>query len=172
MLKHKLLKQLSEQIQQLEQDLQRVNTQTALINEARFDPQLFAFAPTDKRAPLTRYLDEIQRHFHQLCELVDNNNLTLVSYLADKIVAQITALTREIATLDLRSTPKVDKNVTQAELRQQYLGYLKRLKNMQTQYEKQLNQATSFTEKQTIEKALAALEGRLYRCQTALKKLE
>ncbi|MBL2810158.1 prephenate dehydrogenase, partial [Klebsiella pneumoniae] len=70
----------------------------APIPQARFDAALFATRGTRLRD----YLAEVEKNFAQLQSAASDSRTSQVAFLAEKLVAQIAALQRELATQALR----------------------------------------------------------------------
>ena len=91
-----------------------------------------------------------------------------------ELVAQITAMQRELATQTLRKTHQTPErkshdNYTKLAETQQFE---RRLIAMIEDRETTLGQLATFSDQQRVQKELAALEGRLMRCRQALAKIE
>lgn len=70
----------------------------APIPQARFDVALFA----NRGTRLRDYLAEVEKNFAQLQNAANDSRASQVAFLAEKLVAQISALQRELATQALR----------------------------------------------------------------------
>lgn len=70
----------------------------APIPQARFDAALFA----NRGTRLRDYLAEVEKNFAQLQNAANDSRASQVAFLAEKLVAQIAALQRELATQALR----------------------------------------------------------------------
>lgn len=68
------------------------------IPQARFDAALFA----NRGTRLRDYLAEVEKNFAQLQSAANDSRTSQVAFLAEKLVAQIAALQREMATQALR----------------------------------------------------------------------
>ncbi|CAK9884187.1 MAG: Primosomal replication protein N'' [Candidatus Erwinia impunctatus] len=161
-----LLQQLTTCVEQLAQQLAPHLNDRA--SQARFDQQLFQC----NSSRLGDYLLELQQSLAQLGQSVNDQHTEQVTWIAERLVAQIGALQREIATLslrvnDYRKTPTSRPHDKLAE----YRGYEHRLRTMITDRETQLS-ASSVTRKKTLQQEIASLEGRLQRCLQAIKKVE
>ncbi|MGB8665249.1 MAG: primosomal replication protein, partial [Serratia inhibens] len=93
---HRLLQVLEQQIAALAAEV--TPRGDAPIPQARFDTALFS----NRGTRLRDYLAEVQRNFAQLQTAANDNRTSQVAFLAEKLVAQITALQRELATQALR----------------------------------------------------------------------
>ncbi|MBK5072307.1 primosomal replication protein [Budviciaceae bacterium CWB-B4] len=163
-----LLQALQHQVQQLAQAI--ADAPASGVMPPRFDDQLF----NQRDSRLSHYLTEVEKNLQQLKQEVDKNRLEQVAFLAERIVAQITALQRELATLNLRksNTTAVKTNSDIYQTLAQHQDYERRLQEMLRDKESQLIQQTTLQAQQHIQKELAALEGRLMRCRQALKRIE
>ncbi|MDR0805202.1 MAG: primosomal replication protein [Enterobacteriaceae bacterium] len=168
-----LLQALQQQVQQLAQAITDVPAPTNAapsLQQPRFDSQLFN--QPDSR--LSHYLAEVEKNLAQLKQEVACGRQQQVAFLAERIVAQISALQRELATLKIRAqnsvNTKLSKDIYQTLA--QHQDYERRLQAMLRDKESQLIRQTTIGSQQQIQKELAALEGRLMRCRQALKRIE
>ncbi|AUH01676.1 primosomal replication protein [Pectobacteriaceae bacterium CE70] len=162
-----LLQALEHQITTLAQEIASVATHPA--SQSRFDRQLFSCYGTR----LGDYLHEVQQNHQHLRQYVAEKRTERVAFMAEKLLAQITALQRELATQQLRqqeptSAPPKDLYHKLSE----HQGFERRLLAMIQDRESLLYQQTTLSEQQRLQKELAALEGRLLRCRQALSRLE
>jgi primosomal replication protein N'' len=146
-----LLHSLEQQIENLAQEIEPVAHAPA--QQARFDVTLFAT---------------------KLRQVVEENRSAQVAFVAERLVSQITALQRELATQNLR---KADKQKEQSggdyySKLVEHQQYERRLLAMIQDRESRLGRVETFKEQQHMQKELAALEGRLMRCRQALIKIE
>ncbi|WP_081297742.1 primosomal replication protein PriC [Gilliamella sp. GillExp13] len=156
-----LLTILRKQIDKLEQQINLANDQQ--FQEPYFDEQLFQTNKivTDK----TFYLEKIKQTYQVLVANIKLEKVEQITFLSDKLVNQIAALTRELATQNLR--PKGFQNIiaeTLAQKHMRHLDYLRRLQDMK--YELELSPEIINQSK------IAALDNRIYRCEQAIKKIE
>lgn len=94
----KLLQVLESQIEALSAQIApQANTPS---QQARFDLNLFSNHGNRFRD----YLQEVRKNMTQLKQVVEENRLQQVAFLADKLVAQISALQRELATQKIRKS--------------------------------------------------------------------
>lgn len=110
----------------------------------------------------------------QLKQVVEENRLQQVAFLADKLVAQISALQRELATQKIRKSnpePREHQSDPYHKLAE-HQDYERRILAMIQDRESQLGRQSLLVEQQKIQKELAALEGRLMRCRQALIRIE
>jgi primosomal replication protein N'' len=140
------------------------------VSQARFDSALFANHGTRLRD----YLAQVQKNFSQLQSAVHDNRNAQVAFLAEKLVAQIGALQRELATQTLRrqNQPKAPAQVDLYHKLAEHQDYERRLLAMIQDRESLLGRQTTLAGQQKIQQELAALEGRLMRCRQALARIE
>lgn len=163
-----LLRVLEQQIQQIAQAI--ADAPAGAVMQPRFDDQLFS----QRDSRLSHYLAEVDKNLLHLKQEVKNGRQQQVAFLAEKIVAQISALQRELATLKIRekNTVAVKSNGDIYQALAQHQDYERRLQAMLRDKESQLLLQTTISAQQHIQKELAALEGRLMRCRQALKRIE
>ncbi|AHK20196.1 primosomal replication protein PriC [Yersinia similis] len=164
----KLLQVLESQIEALSAQIApQANTPS---QQARFDLNLFSNHGNRFRD----YLQEVRKNMAQLKQVVKENRLQQVAFLADKLVAQISALQRELATQKIRKSnpePRDHQSDPYHKLAE-HQDYERRIMAMIQDRESQLGQQSLLVEQQKIQKELAALEGRLMRCRQALIRIE
>ncbi len=164
----KLLQVLESQIEALSAQIApQANTPS---QQARFDLNLFSNHGNRFRD----YLQEVRKNMTQLKQVVEENRLQQVAFLADKLVAQISALQRELATQKIRKSnpePREHQSDPYHKLAE-HQDYERRILAMIQDRESQLGQQSLLVEQQKIQKELAALEGRLMRCRQALIRIE
>lgn len=158
-----LLTILKKQIDTLEQKIQMA--EQSKYQEYYFDEHLFA---TNKiETDLIFYLDKIKQTYQALYNNVQAQQLERINFLSEMLVNQITALTRELATHQMRKTlPDIDDIIEETlyEKHSRHLDYLRRLQEMK--YELALS-------KDVVDhKQIASLDNRIYRCEQAIKKIE
>ncbi|AEF44211.1 Primosomal replication priB and priC [Serratia sp. AS12] len=165
---HRLLQVLEQQIAALAAEV--TPRGDAPIPQARFDAALFS----NRGTRLRDYLAEVQRNFAQLQTAANDSRISQVAFLAEKLVAQITALQRELATQALRrkNQPKEVVAVDLYHKLAEHQGYERRLMSMIQDRESLLGRQTTFAAQQKLQHELAALEGRLVRCRQALARIE
>lgn len=163
-----LLQQLDTQLAQLARAVEpHANQRTA---KARFDHQLFHGHSTR----LGDYLLEVQQTMTQLKQSVQDNRAERVAWMAERVVLQMGALQRELATQTLRSReaePVVEKENLYEKL-SQHQDFERRLRAMIADRESLLAIQETLAQQQQLQRELAALEGRLQRCMQALKRIE
>lgn len=163
-----LLLQLDTQLAQLALAVEpHANKRTA---RARFDHQLFHCATTR----LGDYMLEIQQTMAQLKQSVKDNRPESVAWMAERVVVQMAALQRELATQKMRSSEHVPSVVKENlyEKLAEHQDFERRLRAMIHDRESLLATQDTLTDRQQLQRELAALEGRLQRCLQALKRIE
>ncbi|BCN24627.1 primosomal replication protein [Vibrio alfacsensis] len=169
-------------IKQLSDNLEHMSKQAAMLDRQRgehhvslFDERLFhcrsrLLVPCVKEASAT--LDAIIREQKE-------NKLTALraEYLTERLVAQISAIQREISTTKIRkgeikhsSHFRKPINVLYQELAQ-HQEWARRLREMVLDKQRSLDSSPSFARAEA-QKVLLATEQRLARCEAALLKLE
>jgi primosomal replication protein N'' len=136
--------------------------------QARFDNHLFSC----KSSKLSDYLAEIENNFQQLSHAVKHQKQQQVTFISERLVSQIAALQREVATQNLRKSEKYKEPEDYYTRLAKHQDYERRLKAMIEDRENQLLQSQGFDHQQRLQKELAALEGRLMRCRKATKQIE
>lgn len=164
----RILHVLDQQIETLAREIEPIDHVSA--SQARFDIALFS----TKGTRLRDYLAEIKMNLQQLNQEVVEKRSAQVAFIAERLVAQITAMQRELATQTLRKTHQTPErkshdNYTKLAETQQFE---RRLIAMIEDRETTLGQLATFSDQQRVQKELAALEGRLMRCRQALAKIE
>nr|WP_232095127.1 primosomal replication protein [Serratia ureilytica] len=142
----------------------------APIPQARFDAALFA----NRGTRLRDYLAEVEKNFAQLQNAANDSRASQVAFLAEKLVAQIAALQRELATQALRrkNQPKEAPEVDLYHKLAEHQDYERRLIAMIQDRESLLGRQNTLAAQQKLQHELAALEGRLMRCRQALARIE
>lgn len=163
-----LLQALEQQVKQLTQNI--ADTPAISVTQPRFDNQLFH----QRDARLSHYLAEVEKNFSGLKQEVQKGRQEQVAFLAERIVTQITALQRELATLILRekNITKVKPGTDAYQTLAEHQDYERRLQEMLRDKESLLFKQTTIDAQQKSQKELATLEGRLMRCRQALRRIE
>ena len=157
----KFLEKLKNQINELEQQLNLSEQQS--YQEHYFDEHLFNTSKIETDNQF--YLDKVKQTYLALCDAVLSEKRTQIEFLSERLINQITALTRELATVHLRKQT-TDHIITEtlAEKHSRHLDYLRRLQEMKYELELSL---------ESIEHTkIAALDNRIYRCEQAIKRIE
>lgn len=166
----KLLNTLEEQIEALAEQIKPIAHSSFI--KSRFDQKLFY----RKSHQLSECLFEIKQHFSQLKNAVITSRPEQVTFLTEKIIAQIGAMTRESATQILREQEnqhsQKEKTVDRYERLVQHQDYERRLIAMINDREQQLAKQQSYVACQKLQQEIAALTGRLVRCRQALSRIE
>lgn len=163
-----LLEQLEAKLEELAQTVAPYANQRT--PKARFDSQLFHGHSTR----LGDYLQEIRQSLVLLRQSVYGNRTERVAWMAERVVLQMSALQRELATLKLRSSesrPEPEPENLYEKLAK-HQEYERRLRAMIADRESQLAYQETLAQQRQLQREIAALEGRLQRCLLALKKIE
>lgn len=166
----KLLNALEEQIEALAEKIKPIAHSSFIT--LRFDQKLFL----RKSYQLSECLFEIKQHFNQLKHAVITSRSEQVTFLTEKIIVQIGAITRESATQTLREQEsqhnQKEKTIDLYERLVQHQDYERRLITMINNREQQLDKQQSYVACQKLQQEIAALTGRLVRCRQALSRIE
>lgn len=142
------------------------------FSHSRFDMQLFSH----KSTKLGDCQKELNTLYQQLCNSVTLNYTQQVTFLTEKIVHQMQAISRELSTQGLRekedSFRTKKEQVDLYERLSQHQDYERRLQAMVSEKELNLSGLTDSHLQHQCQKELAALAGRLYRCRQALMRIE
>ncbi|KAB8310003.1 prephenate dehydrogenase [Erwinia endophytica] len=163
-----LLEQLEEKLEELAQAVApHTDKRTP---KARFDSQLFHCRSTR----LGDYLEEVRHSLTQLKQSVSAQRTERVAWMAERVVLQMGALQRELATQTLRKgeVHEVTENVNLYEKLARHQDYERRLRAMIADRESLLAGQQTLAQQQTLQREIAAFEGRLQRCLQALKRIE
>jgi primosomal replication protein N'' len=163
-----MLEQLASRLEQLAEAVEpHRNKRTP---KARFDAQLFHSHSTR----LGDYLLEIRESLKMLNQSVADQRTERVAWLAERVVLQISALQRELATQTLRKGEAVAEPVSENlyEKLAKHQDYERRLRDMITDRESQLANCETLVQQQNLQREIAAQEGRLQRCLQATKRIE
>ncbi|WP_455427233.1 primosomal replication protein PriC [Dryocola sp. LX212] len=162
-----LLQALDARVAELAAAIEPLSLQRA--SQARFDKQLFNTHSTQ----LKDYLAEAQANLAQLQLSVKTGRTEQVAFLAEKLVAQLAALQRELATWKLRtSEPQKPAPENLYEKLSTHQDYERRLQAMIGDRESQLGIQTTLAGQQQLQREIAAQEGRLQRCRQAIARIE
>ncbi|NLS11320.1 prepilin peptidase [Vibrio sp. SM6] len=124
-------------------------------------------------------VDETRATFNTLKREQECGRLTAMraEYLTERLLAQISAIQRELATVPLRNKVKHIGAVTQKPINvlyqelAQHSEWARRLQQMVWEQQQALNSASAL-ERAERQKTLLATEQRLIRCKAALDKIE
>jgi Primosomal replication protein N'''' len=151
---------LKKQIDMLEQ---QINLQEQPeYAEHYFDEHLFNTNKIEVNSSF--YLDKIKQTYQTLSTNVKTQKFEQILYLSESLVNQITALTREVATHNLRQKDVDIIDETLYEKHSRHLDYLRRLQEMKYELE--------FSPESINHSKIASLDNRIYRCEQAIKKIE
>ncbi|KUQ46271.1 primosomal replication protein N'' [Klebsiella aerogenes] len=163
----RLLQTLKNQLAELAPQVAPLSSHATL--SPRFDRQLFRTRDTQMQA----YLDEAQHNLAELQHAVEHQHLPQVAWLAERLVAQIAAISRETATWSLRQWDSASPTLNRWQRRRlQHQEYERRLLAMRNDRQRQLASATTLAEQQRLTKEVEAYAGRLARCRDALENIE
>lgn len=162
-----LLITLSDRLAALAVQIEAVDNQQAA--QPRFAHTLFQ----TRGARLADYLAESRLTLQQLTQSAEQGNAERVAWLAQRLIDQITALARELATLDLRRAQpaRAEPKDNYARL-DEHQDYERRLIAMIRDRESLRSNAGDGPRQQQLQQEIAALEGRLSRCRQALRRIE
>ena len=161
-------------LQTLEQQLARLQARIAPLSahatlSARFDRQLFQTRSTQMQA----YLHEANAHFQELKHAVEQQQLPQVSWLAERLAAQIEAINRESEAWSLRVWDSASPGLRRWQRKRlETQEFERRLLEMKQQRQQQYQQATTLDEQQRLAREITAFDGRLARCRQALEEIE
>ncbi|MBJ3814644.1 primosomal replication protein N'' [Shimwellia pseudoproteus] len=161
-----LIDRLTEQCAALNAQIAPLAAHNALT--PRFDRQLFQC----RSSRMGDYLQETEQNLNHLRSAVAVQDNAKVSWLAEHLVNQIAALSREAATWQLRGHDSA--HLYTGRLHRQLLQhqeYERRLLAMCQQRRQQWNDARQFDEQQRLAREVTVLEGRLARCREALDNI-
>lgn len=159
-----LLERLSHKIDELAQQAKQY--ENVILNDACFDERLFKPLSV-KQTGYQAYIDEIKHHYEQLNQLmsdllISDSHAEQVSYLTEKLVNQISALSRELVTHKTNKRTVNHRELPLFEKHAQYLGHLRKLEWMKSELEKQ-----------TVDmQKIQLINERIIRCQSAINSVE
>ncbi|MGF1724199.1 primosomal replication protein PriC [Photobacterium nomapromontoriensis] len=170
------LKRLEAIVSQLAHEAASTDRKRGEASRPLFDEQLFR----SRSKLLMPCVNEIRHEISALIneQLAGKLQLTRTQHLCEKIVAQIQAIQRELATQAIRKNePKRSQSWGKPihQLHQdltQHQEWERRLSAMQKDKSLMLGRCTTLDEQRRIQQEILALEGRLARCQQARKKIE
>ncbi len=157
----KFLEKLKNQINELEQQISLSDQQ--FYQEHYFDEHLFYTSKIETNNQF--YLDKIKQTYRALSDAALSYKHSQIEFLSEKLIDQITALTRELATRHLRKrTTEHIIHETLAEKHSRHLDYLRRLQEMKYEFE--------LSTESIDHTKIATLDNRISRCEQAIKKIE
>ncbi|KFD23984.1 MAG: primosomal replication protein N'' [Yokenella regensburgei] len=135
----------------------------------RFDRQLF-----QTRSPLLQdCLEETRHHLTALKQAIEKQQLPQIVWLAERLAAQVEAISRETAAWSLRSWDSGSPSLIRWQRKRlQHQEYERRLLEMTQERQRQLAQTQDFTEQQRLTREVEAFSGRLTRCRKALQGID
>nr|WP_218627099.1 primosomal replication protein [Sodalis sp. dw_96] len=137
--------------------------------QSRFDHKLFQSRGTG----LADYLAESRLTLQRLTQTAEQGRTEQVAWLAQRLVDQMTALARELATLDLRRRqPQVAGPVDEYIKLAEHQDYERRLMTLIRDRESLRQNSDDRVRQHQLQQEIAALEGRLTRCRQALTRIE
>ncbi len=162
-------------IQSLEENAKAIDKKFGEHTRARFDRTLF-HCYSKLMLPCVKELKHTFSELTKEIDTTDKNHSSSIEYLAERLLNQISALQREIATIGLRRRePKVFvKGYSLDDLYQQLAQHQDWERRLQMMIlDKSDTLTTSAPEhRQAIQQQIINLEQRLARCQQAKDKLE
>lgn len=161
-----LLQRLSHLIERL---ASQINEHPNKSEQCLFSPGLFQSLSHN----LNDYLSEINTNYFTIKRMVEKKQNINISFLSERLIEQIAAITREIATRPLQQTEKYRNNkedIYQKLARHQ--DYQRRLQDMIRDKQLILNKQIYQHEKIQLQQEIASYENRLSRCQYAIKQIE
>ncbi|MTD40811.1 primosomal replication protein N'' [Erwinia sp. CPCC 100877] len=158
-----LLQSLEARIVQLRVDLAPLAGHMSLM--PRFDIKLFSC----RGALLGDYLAELENNYRHLTQAVTRQDAARCAWLAERLVNQVAALTRESATWRLRRYDDARHTTGKLSARlHRHQDYERRLLAMKAEREALIACERTLAGQQRLARELEALEGRLERCRAAL----
>lgn len=170
------LDRLEAVIDQLTKEAAQVDRQRGEASRHLFDEQLF-FCRSKLLTPCVNEIhSEIKalRKEHQAGKL----QASRTQYICEKVVAQIQAIQRELATLQIRKNEPQKQGSWHRPIHKlyqdlsQHKDWEHRLAAMLRDKEMLFSRCATMIEQQILQKEILALEGRLSRCRIALIKIE
>lgn len=161
--RQKLLGRLNNRIDQLAQAV--AGQKDFALSTPRFDRQLFQ----EKGTRLTNYVQEIQRNYQQISQLSAYGQTDRLNWLAERVVMQISALQREMATLSLRPSLTLSRSNGTGEDKYHRIQHTQqRLLKEIAEYEYQLGRVETLVQQQMLQHNIEVLEDQLVRCRKTL----
>ncbi|MGL9722360.1 primosomal replication protein PriC [Sodalis sp. (in: enterobacteria)] len=138
-----------------------------VVKQSRFDHLLFS----SRGNRLGDYLSESRATLAHLTSAVEQGRTERVAWLAQRLTDQMLALSRELATQNLRQAAPAAPEDIYARLAE-HQDYERRLLAMIRDHDSLLAAADDLSRARQLQQEIAALEGRLQRCRQALTRLE
>lgn len=149
----------------------QINEHPNKSEQCLFSPGLFQCLSHN----LNDYLSEINVNYFALKRMVEKKQNINISFMSERLIEQIAALTREIATRPHQQTKKSGNKTTKEDVYQKlarHQDYQRRLQDMIRDKQLELTKQTYQQEKIRLQQEIASYENRLYRCQYAIKQIE
>ncbi|MDW6003706.1 primosomal replication protein PriC [Vibrio mangrovi] len=170
------LSRLHEVIHSLEQQAVRLDEQRGEQRYPLFDPLLFRC----KSHLLEPCVAELKNTYHEIVQTQEHQRLTATqaTYLTERLLNQLNAIQRELATAELRKKEShgLPHETSISSLYQelaQHQDWERRLQGMIFEKEQQLEtQPMTHGERQSCQQTILTLEQRLIRCQQSRQRIE
>ena len=170
------LTRLEHIVSQLAQQATQIDKQRGDARRPLFDEQLFHCRSKN----LMPCVQEIRHEIHALRTEQNAGKLhpARTQHLCERIIAQIQAVQRELATLDIRKNEPKPQRTWRKPLHElyqdlaQHQEWERRLEDMLRDKNQMLPRCTTLQEQQQTQREIVALEGRLARCTAARGKIE
>ncbi|WNJ95460.1 primosomal replication protein [Vibrio ruber] len=170
------LSRLHDLIFSLEQQATQLDEQRGEQHYPLFDPQLFRC----KSHLLVPCITELKNTYHEIVQSQEHQRLTTTqaTYLTERLLNQLNAIQREIATVELRKKERhgLPRETSISSLYQQlaqHQDWERRLQSMIFEQEQQLEiKPMHSAEKKSCQQAILTLEQRLIRCQQSRQRIE
>ncbi|OBT13946.1 prepilin peptidase [Vibrio sp. UCD-FRSSP16_10] len=167
--------QLKEKLTQMAYSAGQLDKQRGEHHQALFDSSLF----TCRSRLLSPCVEEVKKTYDAICREQQHGLLTTqrAEYLSERLLAQISAITRELSTSHFRKDEPKHKSYYRKPINVYYQDLAKhkdwerQLMEMVMDRQQSLDNATGFNQGQA-QQALLTAEQRLKRCQEAIIKIE
>ncbi len=163
-----LLQRLSQLIEQLAHEIEEHPNKSG---QCFFSPGLFTCLTHN----INDYLSEIYANYHAIRQRVTLNQQKHISFLSERLINQIAALTREIATRSLNPITYTGHQNNEEDIYQKlarHQDYQRRLHAMIRDKQLQLSKQLYSEDKIRLQREIATYDNRLARCQYAIKQIE
>lgn len=163
-----LLQRLSHLIDQL---ACKINEHPNKSAECLFSPGLFRGISHN----LNDYLTEISSNYLVIKRMVEKEQNINISFVSDRLIEQIAALMREIATRPYQQAKKRVSKSGKEDIYQKlarHQDYQRRLQDMIRDKKLELSKQSYQQEKIRLQQEIASFDNRLARCQHAIKQIE
>ncbi|RXJ74716.1 prepilin peptidase [Veronia nyctiphanis] len=171
-----VLAPIKEQLEQLAKNAAEIDRRRGESRQPLFDERLFKC----RARLLTACVNETQSLLKTLEREQDAGKLSAMraDHLCETLLNQVSALHREMATMEIREKEKDYAPKAKASISQlyqdvaQHQSWERRLEDMVRDCETQLGQCATLKEQQACQQKLLALEKRLTRCRDSKKRIE